>query len=75
MKKKKYSKASKKKTTSDSQEYYFTRPISGENLKEKIVVEEKTVSHPKYESYIKVTEEVIKRVQVWEDEFELTNYQ
>lgn len=75
LKKKKYSKASKKKTTSDSQEYYFTRPISGENLKEKIVVEEKTVSHPKYESYIKVTEEVIKKVQVWEDEFELTNYQ
>ena len=75
MKKKKYSKASKKKTTSDRQEYYFTRPISGENLKEKIVVEEKTVSHPKYESYIKVTEEVIKKVQVWEDEFELTNYQ
>ena len=39
------------------------------------MVEEKTVSHPKYESYIKVTEEVIKKVQVWEDEFELTNYQ
>lgn len=32
------------------------------------MVEENTVSHPKYESYIKVTEEVIKKVQVWEDE-------
>lgn len=73
-KKVKYSKDSKKKDTYKSEEYTYTRPITSSSLNEKMVIKNEESIHPKKTIYRKVTEEVIKKVKVFSDEFELTNY-
>lgn len=74
-KKVKYSKESKKKDTFKSEEYTYTRPITSALLGEKKVTLDKVVQHPKKIIQEKKTEEVIKKVKVWSDEFELANYE
>lgn len=74
-KKVKYSKESKKKDRFKSEKYTYTRAVTSNAVGEKITIEEKTITHPKKTIYKKKTEEVIKKVKVWSDEFELSNYE
>lgn len=74
-KKVKYSKLSKKKDTFKSEKYTYTRAVTSNAVGEKRTIEEKTIIHPKKTVYKKKTEEVIKKVKVWSDEFELSNYE
>ncbi len=74
-KKVKYSKESKKKDTFKSEEYTYTRQVSSVPIGEKKITVDKEIRHPKKTVYRKRTEEVVKKVKVWSDEFELTNYE
>lgn len=70
----KYSKASKKKDTYKSEEYTYTRALTSEPLGKKVVTEDKQTVHPKKTIHKKIIEEVVKKVEVFSDKFELTNY-
>lgn len=74
-KKVKYGKESKKKDTFKSEEYTYTRSVTKVKVGKKKIMEEKEIVHPKKTIYKKRTEEVVKKVKVWSDEFELTNYE
>ena len=74
IKKVKYSKESKKKDTTKIEKYIQTRKITNVELNELKVVEEKETKFPKKVIHLKRTEKVIKRVKVWADNFEMTNY-
>ena len=74
-KKIKYSKLSKRKDAFKSEKYTYTRAVTSNVVGKKITIEEKTITHPKKTIYKKKTEEVIKKVKVWSDEFELSNYE
>lgn len=74
IKKVKYSKESKKKNTTKIEKYIQTRKTTDVELNELKVVEEKETKFPKKVIHLKRTEKVIKRVKVWADNFEMTNY-
>lgn len=71
----KYSKESKKKDTTKTDTYIQTRKITKKEINKSIVVEDNIVKHPKKTIYTKRTEKVLKRVKVWADNFEMTNYE
>ena len=70
----KYSKESKKKNTTKTDKYIITRAISDAKINEKIVTLDKETVHPKKIVSKKITYKVIKKVKVWSDNFEMTNY-
>ena len=73
-KKIKYSKESKKKDTTKTEKYVFTRKITDSEIGKSVIVEEKTTEHPKKKVHFKKTEKVLKKVKVWADNFDMTNY-
>lgn len=70
----KYSKASKKKDTTKTEKYIKTRKITKLKLNDKKEVENIKKTYPKKTVYKRTMEKVIKRVEVWSDEFEMKNY-
>ena len=74
-KKIKYFKESKKKNTTKIERYLQTRKITNSEINKAVIVEDKEVVHPKKRVHKKRAEKVIKRVKVWTDNFEMTNYE
>ena len=70
----KYSKDSKKRNTDETETYIYTRDVTSSTLNKPTVKSNKTVEHPKKTVTKKVTEKVIKRVEVWSDIFQLDGY-
>lgn len=74
-KKIKYSKESKKKNEIKTETYEYTREKTKTELKNKITKKDKIVKHPKKEIHEIVKEEVIKKVKINSDIFELEGYE
>lgn len=70
-----YSKTAKHKNYTKSKIKLIERDITNTGLNEKILVKEKKTEKKNSTIYNKVYERVIKRVKVWSDTFELTNYE
>ncbi len=70
----KYSKNSKKKNTDKSEKYITTRKITDAKLGSKTITSDKVINHPKKTVHKTVTEKVIKKVKIWADTFEMSNY-
>lgn len=69
-----YSKTAKHKNYQKTKTRIITRKVTDKKLNDKILVEERTSEKKNSTVYYKTYEKVIKRVQVWSDTFELTNY-